>query len=235
KFYTNAGGTLAMSLGDGGSISSGGSINLSGLLSTLSFTDSTGPGIEWGSAGQYQSYIKTATGSSQLLIASAQDMIFYTYVGGYQERMRIADGGAITIGGTLGITGNTSLGTQTWTGNITWNTAINIGIAGESSFDITSGGQFGVWTENDSALSLEITYSGQTKIGQAGTRGLYVYGNTDISGKFTSARGATNDYVFEGTSSSKYIKFGCLNSSYCHFDTDATSGIYFYQHIQTAG
>ena len=72
-----------------------------------------------------------------------------------------------------------------WSSNITWNDQVNVSINGESSFDIFSGGTLGVWDTGNGASALYIPYGNQVQIGQAGNRGLYVYGAVTATGNIT--------------------------------------------------
>lgn len=74
-----------------------------------------------------------------------------------------------------------SLGAQTWRGTITWNSGVNINVNGECSIDMY-GGQFGVWNSNTQLWSIRCPHEARTEIGQAGSRGLYVYGTMTASG-----------------------------------------------------
>jgi len=78
-----------------------------------------------------------------------------------------------------------SVGAQTWRGDITWNTAVNIFVNGESSFDV-SGGNWQVWDTGNGGPMLNCPYQGQVTIGNAGSRGLYVYGSITASANVTA-------------------------------------------------
>ena len=64
---------------------------------------------------------------------------------------------------------------QTWRGTITWNSGVNINVNGECSIDMYSG-QFGVWNSNTQTWSIRCPHEAQVEIGQAGNRGLKVFG-----------------------------------------------------------
>jgi hypothetical protein len=74
--------------------------------------------------------------------------------------------------------------TTTWDNNITWNGGINVGIAAESSFDLSGSGVFGV---NDSgSYSIKSAIGAQVEIGLAGGRGLKVWGALTSTGNVTA-------------------------------------------------
>jgi hypothetical protein len=79
-----------------------------------------------------------------------------------------------------------SLGAQTWRGHITWNNAQNIYVGGESSFDVSSGGTWQVWDATSSLPFIKCPAGSNVEIGQAGNRGLYVYGSITASQNITA-------------------------------------------------
>jgi hypothetical protein len=81
-----------------------------------------------------------------------------------------------------------SLGVQTWRGDITWNTGVNILVAAsaECSFDVASAGVWQVWDLTVGAPMIKATAGTNVEIGQAGSRGLYVYGAITATGNVTA-------------------------------------------------
>jgi hypothetical protein len=79
-----------------------------------------------------------------------------------------------------------SLGAQTWRGHITWNNGQNIYVGGESSFDVSSGGTWQVWDATSSLPFIKCPAGSNVEIGQAGSRGLYVYGSLTASANVTA-------------------------------------------------
>jgi hypothetical protein len=71
------------------------------------------------------------------------------------------------------------------------------------------------------------------------TTGIYVASSSNYVGIGTATPdyklevniGATAAYPLELVSSGRYLRIGALNSSYAHFDTDATGGFYFYDPV----
>ena len=79
-------------------------------------------------------------------------------------------------------TGALTFGTQTWNGHITWNNGMNIGVAGESSFDVSGSGVFQIWDSGTGAPFIKCDVGQRVEIGQAGSRGLKVHGDFDPTG-----------------------------------------------------
>jgi hypothetical protein len=80
------------------------------------------------------------------------------------------------------------MGAQTWRGDITWNNAVNIMVpaSAECSFDVNSGGVWQVWDLTVGAPMIKAPAGSNVEIGQAGSRGLYVYGSITASGNVTA-------------------------------------------------
>ena len=76
--------------------------------------------------------------------------------------------------------------TTVWSSDITWNGGINVLIAAESSFDLSGSGIFGVRDTGSSAYTIKSGIGAQVEIGQAGSRGLYVYGAITASDNITA-------------------------------------------------
>ena len=91
---------------------------------------------------------------------------------------------------TQTFTGAKTFGTQTWNGHITWNNGMNIGVAGESSIDVSGSGYFQVWDSGTGSPFLKCDVGQQVEIGQAGSRGLKVHGNSFINGQLRGGFGA---------------------------------------------
>ena len=79
-----------------------------------------------------------------------------------------------------------SLGAQTWRSDITWNGGVNVNVNSESSFDVYSGGTCQIWDTTSGAPFLKCTAGTNVEIGQAGSRGLYVFGAITASGNVTA-------------------------------------------------
>ena len=82
-------------------------------------------------------------------------------------------------GGTM--TGAVTMAGQTWNGDITWNTGKNILVGGESSIDVSGSGYFQIWDSGTGAPFIKCDVGVRTEIGQAGSRGLLVYGEMESS------------------------------------------------------
>jgi hypothetical protein len=81
-----------------------------------------------------------------------------------------------------------SLGAQTWRGDITWNNAVNIIVpaSAECSFDVATSGVWQVWDTPTGAPMIRAAAGTNVAIGEAGSRGLYVYGAITASGNITA-------------------------------------------------
>jgi hypothetical protein len=81
-----------------------------------------------------------------------------------------------------------SLGVQTWRGDITWNNAVNILVpaSAECSFDVATSGVWQVWDSTTGAPMIKAPAGSNVQIGEAGSRGLYVYGGITASGNVTA-------------------------------------------------
>jgi hypothetical protein len=79
-----------------------------------------------------------------------------------------------------------SMGAQTWRGDITWNNAVNIFVSGESSFDVANAATWQVWDTPAGSPMIKAVAGSQVQIGQAGSRGLYVYGAITASDNITA-------------------------------------------------
>jgi hypothetical protein len=81
-----------------------------------------------------------------------------------------------------------SMGAQTWRADITWNNAVNIIVpaSAECSFDVGSGGVWQVWDTPAGSPMIRAAAGTNVEIGQAGSRGLYVYGSITASGNVTA-------------------------------------------------
>jgi hypothetical protein len=81
-----------------------------------------------------------------------------------------------------------SLGAQTWRSDITWNSAVNIVVpaSAECSFDVNTSGVWQVWDNTTGAPMIKCLAGSNVEIGQAGSRGLYVYGGITASGNITA-------------------------------------------------
>ena len=81
-----------------------------------------------------------------------------------------------------------SLGVQTWRGDITWGNAVNIVVpaSAECSFDVNTSGVWQVWDNTTNAPMIKCLAGSNVEIGQAGSRGLYVYGSFTASGNVTA-------------------------------------------------
>jgi hypothetical protein len=81
-----------------------------------------------------------------------------------------------------------NMGPQTWRSDITWNNAVNIIVptSAECSFDVSSGGTWQVWDSTTPGPMIQATAGNQVQIGQAGSRGLYVFGAITASGNVTA-------------------------------------------------
>ena len=117
-------------------------------------------------------------------------------------------------------------GGQTWNSHITWNTGQNIYIAGESSFDVQSGGQWQVWDTSSSNNWITASY-GQPLVlnsnalntivktsGNSDYFRIYHRTDTDITMDFWCESNTTQIAdTFGGNTDKKYIYFSNPNSS----------------------
>jgi len=117
-------------------------------------------------------------------------------------------------------------GGQTWNSNITWNTGKNINIAGESSFDIGSGGSWSVWDGSTTNNWIQASYgqplvlnnNALTTIVQSSSSSDYFRvrhrSDTDITMDFYCESGTAQVAdTFSGTTDKKYIYFSGPNGS----------------------
>ena len=107
-------------------------------------------GIESGAtadqtASEILTAIKTVDGSGSGLDADTLD--------GIDSESFLRSDTADTATGAITFSGG-----QTWNSNITWNTGTNIQVAGESSFDIASGGSWSVWDGSTSGNWIQASY-----------------------------------------------------------------------------
>jgi len=129
--------------------------------------------------------------------------------------------GTVTAGGDVNATGYVKGSTGLCIGSdckTSWSAVSGVTGSGTTNY-VTR------WTSS-SAIGDSVIYDDGTSVG---------IGDTTPDYKLDVDIGATAAYPLELTSSSKYIRIGALNSTYAHFDTDATSGFYFYDAITTAG
>ena len=80
------------------------------------------------------------------------------------------------------------------TNNITWNGGYNILVAADSSFDLSSGGVWGVWDTGNANYTIKSGWQTQVEIGRAGSRGLAVIGPTNVTGLITATGNITAYY-----------------------------------------
>lgn len=80
------------------------------------------------------------------------------------ERMRISNTGNVSIGTSVTTHKFRVDGTQYWGGDITWPNGTNIYVAGESSFDVQSGGTWGVYDVATSGYFISAAYNGSFSI-----------------------------------------------------------------------
>jgi len=74
----------------------------------------------------------------------------------------------------------THTGNMYWNGHIYWGASKNIYVqSGECSFDVSTSAQWRVWDATNSIDAIKVTGGSQVEIGQAGTRGLKVFGATN--------------------------------------------------------
>jgi len=135
--------------------------------------------------------------------------------------------GYVDFTGGLNVSGvSTFSGGQTWNSHITWNTGKNINIAGESSFDVGSGGQWHVWDASTTNNWITASYgqplylnnNALTTIVQTSSSSDYFRvrhrTDTDITMDFWCESQTTQIAdTFSGTTDKKYIYFSDPNGS----------------------
>lgn len=134
--------------------------------------------------------VASATQAANAALLNSQNGAYYRNAGnlnaGTIGTARLASG---TADSTTYLRGDQTWATipssTTWSSNITWNGGINVLIAAESSFDLSGSGIFGVYDGGSSAYTIKSGIGAQVEIGQAGSRGLYVYGDITASGNIT--------------------------------------------------
>jgi hypothetical protein len=117
-------------------------------------------------------------------------------------------------------------GGQTWNSHITWNASQNITIAGESSFDIGSGGTWQVWDASTSNNWITASYGQPLVLNSNALTTIVNTSNsidyfrvrhrsdTDITMDFYCESNTTQVAdTFSGTTDKKYITFSAPNSS----------------------
>jgi len=117
-------------------------------------------------------------------------------------------------------------GGQTWNSNITWNTGQNITIAGESSFDVGSGGSWSVWDASTTNNWIQASYGQPLYLNNNALTTIVNTSNsidyfrvrhrsdTDITMDFYCESNTTQVAdTFSGTTDKKYIVFSNPNSS----------------------
>jgi len=157
-----------------------------------SYTFSTGLSNNANTITVNAAYIATITpnNAANAALLNSQNGAYYTNAtnlnAGLVPTARLATG---TADSTSYLRGDQTWATipssTVWSSNITWNGGINIGIAAESSFDLSGSGIFGV-NDGGSGYSIKSAIGAQVEIGQAGSRGLYVYGAITASGNITA-------------------------------------------------
>lgn len=80
------------------------------------------------------------------------------------ERMRISSTGNVSIGTSVTTHKFRVDGTQYWGGDITWQNGTNIFVAGESSFDVQSGGTWSVYDVATGGTFISAAYNGSFNI-----------------------------------------------------------------------
>ena len=81
----------------------------------------------------------------------------------------------------------THTGNMYWNGHIYWGASKNIYVqSGECSFDVSTSAQWRVWDATNSIDAIKVTGGSQVEIGQAGARGLKVFGSITATGNITA-------------------------------------------------
>ena len=140
--------------------------------------------------GKQESQLSVANAANTALLNS-QNSAYYRNAGnlnaGTVPTARLATG---TANSTTYLRGDqtwaTIPSTTVWSSDITWNGGINVNIAAESSFDLSGSGIFSIWDTGTGAPTIKSGIGAQVEIGQAGSRGLYVYGSVTASGDITA-------------------------------------------------
>ena len=159
--------------------------------------------------------------------ANAKDILLADYS---EDRVYVNN---LTAAGALSVTGSTTLGTtslgaQTWTGHITWNNAQNIYISGESSFDVQTGGRWGLYDASSTNTWITVD-NGASLIFNNNARGIIVNSNTNSTDTFQirhrtdtdiymnfyceSGTAQIADTFTDTTTDKKYIYFSNPNGS----------------------
>jgi hypothetical protein len=126
----------------------------------------------------------------------------------------------------------THTGAQYWNGHIYWGASKNIYVqSGECSFDVSTSAQWRVWDATNSIDAIKVTGGSQVEIGQAGSRGLKVYGTVNCGGLSTTGEvihtRSTNNYVrIESTGTKEaMIRYNTDFSNYWYTGTRTSAGL----------
>lgn len=171
--------------------------------------------------------------------ATAAMQFFTTNAGTQTEVVRMSANGNVGIGntapnaklqvtGTANVSGNVAIGgdfvvggTTTWANQINWNNGVNITVAGESSFDLATGGQWGIWDGSAATFAIRTNYANNIILAENGKNvgignttpnaKLQVTGTANISGNVALGQDLTvaGNLTISGTTT--YINTTALN------------------------
>ncbi len=130
-------------------------------------------------------------------------------------------------------TGALTLGTQTWNGHITWNNGMNIGVAGESSFDVSGTGYFQIWDSGTGSPFIKCDVGETVEIGQAGARGLKVYGDIKLATATNKLYldGGSNTFIHENAADT----IGFATNGVTRFTMNSGGDLYVSNKVQAGG
>ena len=122
---------------------------------------------------------------------------------------------------------NVASGTPTATISSNFSLQVPTGANPAAKVNVLSGGTLNLQTSpgGDAGLTSRVFLASTGNVGIGST--------VPTAAKLVVDNGANGTYPLSLTSSSKFVRIGALNSTYAHVDTDATSGFYFYDAVET--
>ncbi|MEK7604898.1 MAG: hypothetical protein AAB478_00020 [Patescibacteria group bacterium] len=241
-------GTLNLS---GGALSSTGDLTISPSGNNILLSDTTTLQIGGVAAAAYNAMSNSGgtptnpnvTADNDLYVQGDLDVGGTLYVGGatvsgqYWQRnngtlapINITDdvllGGTATASATFGFI-NVASGTPTATISSNFSLQVPTGANPAAKVNVLSGGTLNLQTSpgGDAGLTSRVFLASTGNVGIGST--------VPTAAKLVVDNGANGTYPLSLTSSSKFVRIGALNSTYAHVDTDATSGFYFYDAVET--
>ena len=220
-------------------IYAGGALKAGGVATFSNRVDFTG--TDGFTIGNYGGYDRIVNNSNQFRFLTDGDayanMQFATVTAGTWNGSVIAsaylDADTAHLSGTQTFSGAKTFGTQTWNGHITWNNGINIYAAGESSIDVSGSGVFQVWDSGTGSPFIKCDVGQTVEIGQAGARGLKVYGDIKLATATNKLYldGGSNTFIHENAADT----IGFATNGVTRFTMNGGGDLYVSNKVQAGG